>query len=396
MLARRVEKTGQSSTMQIAARAFALKEQGIDIINFNIGEPDFPTPEYIKKAAIRAINDNQTKYTTNSGIYNLRKAICEKLLHENHVQYHPEEILVTNGAKQAVYNAVLASVDDGDEVIIPAPYWPSFPEMVRIACGKPVFIEGGLDNGFKISARQLEKAITSKTKAFILNNPCNPTGAVYSRQELSILADILIRNKVNIISDEIYEKLVFDDFKYTCIASISEKVKNNTIIVNGASKAFAMTGWRLGYAAGPAEWIKAMDMIQSHSTSAASTISQFATLTALQEPQKIVMEMVAEFQKRRDYMVKRLKRIKGINCSVPQGAFYLFPEISFFFGKSYNGFKINNSVNFVECLLEEAKTAMVPGSGFGMEGYVRISYANSMDNLEKGMDNIENVLSKLA
>lgn len=395
MLSERVKNIGQSSTMKISAKAIAMRAEGIDVVNFSVGEPDFPTPQFIKEAGIKAINKNQTRYTVNAGRIDLRQAIAKKLKEENNLEYDPADIIVTNGAKQAVFNAVCALVSDDDEVIIPAPYWVSYPEMVALCGGKSVIVPTREENGFKLTAAELKNAITASTKAMIFCSPSNPTGATYTRPELEALVEVLEEENIFVIADEIYEKLIFDAFKFVSLASISPKIKDITILINGVSKAFAMTGWRIGYAAGPKEIIKAMDKIQSHSTSNASSISQQAALEAISGPQFEVSRMVAEFQRRRNYVVQRLNTMDGVRCNVPEGAFYVFPNISSFFGKEYNGTFIRNSYGMAYYLLRESQVALVPGAAFGMENYIRISYANSMENLEKGMNRMAEALRLL-
>lgn len=395
MLSDRIKNIGQSPTMKIAAKAIAMKAEGIDVVDFSVGEPDFPTPRFIKDAGKKAIDDNLTRYTINRGIVPLRKAIAQKLKEDNGLDYDVSEIIVSNGAKQSLYNVVQSVVGKDDEVIIPAPYWVSYPEMVRLAQGKPVIVQTHEENGFKLTADQLRKAISANTRAIIICNPSNPTGAAYTRPELEALAGILEEEDIVVISDEIYEKLVFDDFKFTSIAALSSKIKQKTVVINGFSKAYAMTGWRIGYAAGPKDIISGADKIQSHSTSNASSVAQYAALTALNGPQYEINRMVAEFQRRRNYVVQRLNGMPGVSCNTPEGAFYVFPNVESFFGKEAEGNYIRNSYGLAYYLLREAKVALVPGAAFGKEGYIRISYATSMENLEKGLNRIEKALAKL-
>jgi aspartate/methionine/tyrosine aminotransferase len=391
----RVNKIHVSPTMQVAAEAKKMKAEGINVIDLSVGEPDFPTPHNIKEAAKRAIDENQTRYTINAGTIELRKAISQKLKRDNHLDYNINEIIVSNGAKQGVYNSILATVNDGDEVIIPAPYWVSYPDMVSMANGKTVFIDTKESDGLKLKPEQLEAAITDKTKILILCNPSNPTGSAYNKKELEGLAEVIKGKNIFVISDEIYEKLTYGDYKFTSFASISDEMKHKTILVNGVSKTYAMTGWRIGYVAGPENIIEAINKIQSHSTSNASSISQAAAVEALAGPQYVISEMLEEFKLRQDYFHKELTSIKGITCYKPEGAFFLFPNVSHYFGKSTDIFKITHSFDFAMHILYEAHIAAVPGSAFGAEGYMRFSYATSMENLKEAILRLIKVLDKL-
>ncbi len=395
MLSERIKKIGISPTMKIAAQAISMRAQGIDVVDFSVGEPDFPTPDFIKQAGKKAIDENHTKYTINAGTLALRQAIADYLKKEHRLEYDPAQIVVTNGAKQAIFNVVFSLVAEGDEVLIPAPYWVSYPEMVRLAGGTPVFIEAREENGFKITADQLKNAISANTRAMILCNPSNPTGAAYSERDLRQLAEVLEGEDVFVIADEIYEKLIYDNFHLTSFASLSPKIKEKTIVVNGFSKAFSMTGWRIGYMAGPKEVVDAANKIQSHSTSNASTISQYAALAALQGPSYEINRMVAEFQKRRNYVMQRLNSIPDLHCYEPEGAFYVFPNVSAYFGKEANGHYIRNSYGLAYYLLKEAKVVVVPGAAFGSDKHIRISYSTSMEELEKGLNRITEALRKL-
>jgi len=395
LLADRINKLNVSPTMKIAAKAISMKAEGYDIIDFSVGEPDLPTPDHIKDAARKALDINYTKYTMNAGSIELRKAIAKKLKDENGLDYKLNEIIVSNGAKQAIYNAIMTLVDEGDEVIIPAPFYVSYPEMVNLAKGKSVVVNTKEENGFKITPAELREAITSNTKVFILCNPCNPTGTAYNETELKALADVLEDEEIYILSDEIYEKLVYDDFKFTSFASLGEKIKAKTVIVNGVSKAFSMTGWRIGYAAAVKEIIEGCNKVQSHSTSGACSISQMASDCALLGSKDFTINMVKEFQRRRDYVLSRLKEIPGITCHKPEGAFYVFPNISSYFDKEYNGTYVRNSYGLANYLLREGKVVVVPGEAFGGDNYIRISYTTSMANLKEGIDRIISALSKL-
>lgn len=382
--------------MKVAQEAKELQAKGENVIDLSVGEPDFPTPQNIKDAAIKAIENNFTKYTLNAGTIELRKAVAEKLKKENGLDYSPNEIIVSAGAKQSIYNAVQALIYNDDEAIIAAPYWVSYPEMVTLAHGKPVIVDASEENGFKLTAQQIADAVTLKTKVLILCNPCNPTGAAYSKSELEEIAEVVEEKNLIVISDEIYEKLVYDNFKFVSFASLNEKIKSRTIVVNGLSKAYSMTGWRIGYAAASQEIINALNKIQSHSTSNASSISQAAAVEALVGPQDSLEIMRREFERRRNFLYDTIASIKGIKCHKPEGAFYLFPNVSEYFNKSTNVFKITNSFDLAMYLLYEEKVATVPGSAFGAEGYIRISYSTSMEQLEEGARRLKEAFKKLS
>jgi aspartate aminotransferase len=391
-ISKRVQSIKPSPTLAIDAKAKALKQQGIAVISFGAGEPDFDTPKNIKDAAICAINSGFTKYCPVAGTLEIKNAIINKLKRDNNLTYAPEEIIVSCGAKHSLYNIFQAIIDDGDEVIIPAPYWVSYPDMVILAGGKPVIIKTSDKTNFKITPENVEKVITSKTKAIIINSPSNPTGCTYSARELKTIAQICRKNNIFIISDEIYEKLVYDNFKFTSIAETISETKDITIVVNGVSKAYAMTGWRIGYAVGHKNIISAMSKIQSQSTSNATSISIKAAVEALNGTQEYVESMRKEFKKRRDYIVERLNKINDISCAKPEGAFYVFPNISALLGKTFNGKTINTDIEFADYLLDVAKIAVVPGSAFGAEGYIRLSYATSIENIREGIDRLEATL----
>jgi aspartate aminotransferase len=391
-ISKRVLSIKPSSTLAIDAKAKALKQQGVDVINFGVGEPDFDTPINIKEAAITAINAGFTKYCPVAGTPELKNAIINKLKRDNGFTYVPEEIIVSSGAKHSLYNLFQSIIDDGDEVIIPAPYWVSYPDMVILAGGKPVIIHTSDKTNFKVVPENIEKALTSKIKAIIVNSPSNPTGVTYTAEELKAIAQVCVKNKILMISDDIYEKLVYDDFKFTSIAEISPEVKEFSVIVNGVSKAYSMTGWRIGYAAGPKNIISAMTKVQSQSTSNASSISIKAAVEALNGTQKYVESMKKEFEKRRNYIVEKLNTIRDIMCRKPEGAFYVFPNIKAFLGKTFNGKVINTDVELADYLLDWAKIAVVPGSAFGAEGYIRLSYATSIENIKTGIERLETAL----
>ncbi len=394
-LSKRVNKISISPTIKITQQAIEMKARGENLIDLSVGEPDFSTPKNIKDAAIKSIENNFTKYTINSGIYELRKAISEKLRKENKLEYKPEEIIVSSGAKQSIFNAIMSIVEDDDEVIIPSPYYVSYPHIVALSNGKSVFIQTNEQTDFKITPEQLKNAVTEKTKLLILCNPSNPTGSLYSRKDFEKLVPILEEGDFYILSDEIYEKLIYDNHEFISIASLSEKIKQKTITINGHSKSYSMTGWRIGYAVGPLEIINAMSKIQSHSTSNASSISQKAALEALTGPQNFIEYSRKEFEKRRNLLYDALVSIKGIKCYKPNGAFYLFPNISCFFGKKTETGVIQTSFDFALYLLHSEKVVVVPGSAFGAEGYIRLSYSTSQENLIEGSRRIKNAIAKL-
>ena len=381
--------------MKVAAEAKGMQARGEHVIDLSVGEPDFPTPRNIKDAAIEAIEKNMTRYTVNPGTVELRKAIQNKFKNDHNLEYTLNEIIVSNGAKQSIFNAVQSIIYVDDEAIIPSPYWVSYPEMITLAHGKPVIVETSEENGFKITPEQLKNAVTPATKLLILCNPSNPTGSAYTKEELKAIAEVAEEHDFYIISDEIYEKLIYDNFKFVSFAELNESMKKRTIIINGVSKAFAMTGWRIGYAAGPENIIKGINKLQSHSTSNASSISQAATVEALNGTQEIVEEMRLEFEKRRNYFYDAITSLDGITCYKPEGAFYLFPNIRHYFGKSTEVMKIEHSFDLSMYLLYEAKVATVPGSSFGAEGFLRLSYATSMENLIEGFERIKKALAKL-
>jgi len=381
-----------SPTIAVTQKARELKAAGKDVIGLGAGEPDFDTPENIKKAAIDAINKDDTKYTAVDGTPALKQAIINKFKKENNLEYSTNEITVGTGGKQVIYNALMATLNKGDEVIIPAPYWVSYPDMVLLAGGNPKIVKCNENDGFKLTPKNLKKAITKKTKWLILNSPSNPTGASYTKEEIEALSEVLIKNKnVHILSDDIYEHITYDNFNFFTIAQVS-KLKNRTLTMNGVSKSYAMTGWRIGYAAGPKEIIKAISKIQSQSTSNPSSISQAAAVEALNGTQDFIKERANAFKERRDFVVNSLNNIKGISCLKPSGAFYVFPSCKKLLGKKT---KLKTDKDFVEKLLEEALVAVVQGSAFGLDGYFRISYATSMDNLKKALERIKSFCESL-
>ncbi|HHW92703.1 MAG TPA: pyridoxal phosphate-dependent aminotransferase [Firmicutes bacterium] len=377
---------GDSPTLAMNARAQEMRRQGVDIISFTVGEPDFNTPAHIGEAGIKAIKDGFTRYTAAAGIPELRQAVVKKMKRDHGLDYKMNQIIISTGAKQALANALQVLADDGDEVIIPAPYWVSYSELVKLAGATPVIVATREEDGFKLTPEQLEENITDRTVALLLNSPNNPTGSVYTREELQGLVEVLKRHSaVYVISDEVYEKLIYDGLEFVSIAQLDEEIKHRTVVVNGVSKSYAMTGWRLGYAAADLEIARAMGKIQSHVTSGTSSISQKAALEALEGVQKPVEAMIKEFARRRDYMVEAINGIPGITCIRPQGAFYIFANVSSYFGRTINGKKITDSLSFAEALLVEAKVATVPGVAFGADDYIRFSYATSMENITGGV-----------
>lgn len=384
----------ESKTMAISSLVKKLKSEGKNVLSFSAGEPDFPTPNYIKNAAIKAINEDFTKYTANEGYPLLLNAIIDKFSKENNLNFKSENILVSSGAKHSIYNLVMALCNPGDEVIFQAPYWVSYPEIVKLAQGKSVIIDAGVEQDYKITPKQLEKAITKKTKIFLFNTPSNPTGAVYSKKEIMALAEVLKDKDIFVISDEIYEKILFDGEEHFSIGSI-DYMRNKTITVNGVSKAFAMTGWRIGYAGGDASVIKLARNLQSHSTSNASSISQAATVAALKESNGEIAEMVRQFKERRDFIYNSLNKIDGIKCPLPKGAFYVFYDVSSYYGKNYNGYDIKDSNSFCNYLLTDQYVGLVPGFAFGNDNCVRMSYACSFEELTDGLERITKALNQL-
>ena len=392
-----LKKIKPSPTIAVTQKARELKAAGKDVIGLGAGEPDFDTPDNIKQAAIKAINDGDTKYTAVDGTPALKKAIVEKFKKENNLDYTTDQITVGAGGKHVIYNAMMATLNDGDEVIIPAPYWVSYPDIVLLAGGKPVVMECDEKQGFKINPLDLEKFITPKTKWIILNSPSNPTGACYSEKDIKAIAAVLENHKhIYILSDDIYEHVTYEGFKFFTIAQI-ESLKERVLTMNGVSKAYSMTGWRIGYAAGPKEIIKAIAKIQSQSTTNPSSISQAASVEALSGTQDFIKKRADSFQERRDFVVKALNDIDGIDCLNPDGAFYVFPSCKGLMGKKdTNGKKIKSDTDFVQSLLENSGIAVVQGSAFGLEGFFRISYATSMDNLKKALEKISSFCKSLS
>lgn len=383
-LAKRVQALTPSTTLAITAKAKELKAQGLDIIGLGAGEPDFNTPQHIIDEATASMNEGQTKYTPAAGLPKLKEAIAAKLLRDQQLVYKPSEIIVASGAKHALYTLFQAILDEGDEVIIPTPYWVSYPEQVKLADGVPVYVEGKESNSFKITPEQLEAAVTEKTKAVIINSPSNPTGMLYTAEELRQLGEICLKHDIIIVSDEIYEKLVYGDHKHVSIAQLSPELKKQTVIINGVSKSHSMTGWRIGYAVGEEALIKAMSNLASHSTSNPTTTAQYGAIAAYEGTQEPVEEMRQAFESRLNIIYDKLVAIPGISCIKPQGAFYLFPNVK----EAALATGYINVDEFAKALLEEALVAVIPGSGFGSDDNIRLSYATSLEQLEKAVDRI--------
>lgn len=389
LLSPAVQKIKPSITLAVTARANALKAKGIDVIPLSAGEPDFDTPAHIADAAVEAIRTGFTKYTPSSGTMELKKAVCEKFRRDNGLNYSPSQVIINCGAKHSDFLAIFVLIGPGDEVIVPSPYWVSYPDMVTLAGGTPVIVEGKKEHDLKITPSQLREAITPRTKLLILNSPSNPTGMVYTEDELRALAEVVVETGIYVLSDEIYEKLLYDGKRHVSIGSLSDELYRRTITINGTSKAFSMTGWRIGYTAGPEEIIKAMDAVQSQETSNPTSISQKAALAALTGSEDFLAGWIAEYDRRRRYMVDRLNAIEGVSCILPEGAFYVFPDVSALYGRSSQGKLIAGSVAFSDYMLEEHRIAIIPGGGFGADAHVRLSYAISMANIEKALDRFE-------
>ena len=394
-ISHRCQNIAPSVTLQIDARAKEMRATGLDVIGFGAGEPDFPTPQHICDAAKEALDLGMTRYTPAAGTKELRKAICEKLRRDNDMTYTYGDILVSSGAKHTLFTILQGIIDPGDEVLIPTPCWVSYPEMVRMAGGVPIFIPADESTNFIPTSRDIASRVTRRTKAIIITSPSNPNGSVWEQEQLQFVADLAVSHPFYVISDEIYEKLIYDGRKHLSIAQLGEQIKAQTFLVNGMSKAYAMTGWRIGYVAGPRHEITAMANFQSQATSNANTIAQYAAMKALQGDQSCVDEMVKEFEKRRDLMVERINAIPGISCRKPQGAFYIMMNIRQLLGRTYNGRVLESSMDFAELLLAEKQVAVVPGVAFEAEGYCRLSYAVSADQINRGLDRIEEFVRTL-
>ena len=394
-VSKRAANIAESLTLAITAKANKMKAEGINVVGFGAGEPDFNTPDYIVAAAKEALDKGFTKYTPSGGMAKLKEAICNKFKVDNGLTYTPAQIVVSNGAKHSLHNVCQALIDDGDEVIIPAPYWLTYPELVRIAGGVPVFVKCSEKNGFKMTPAQLKAAITKKTKALVLNSPSNPTGAVYTPAEIAALGKVIEDAGIWVISDEIYEKLVYGGAKHVSIASLSQKLYDRTVTVNGVSKTYSMTGWRIGYIGAPLVLAKAIDNMQSHTTSNANSIAQWATVTAMTGGKEFMDKLVSTFDERRQYMVKKINSMPLVSALMPEGAFYVMMNVSKVFGKSFNGKQITSAQAFAEILLEAASAAAVPGEAFGADDYMRLSYAISIEDIKRGLDSIEKVLKQI-
>ena len=394
-VSKRAQAIPPSATLAVTSRAKELKAKGVDIVDFGAGEPDFDTPEFIKEAAVKALKAGKTKYTAEAGIVELRAAIAAKLEKENGLKYTPEQVIVNIGGKHSVYEAMQATLDSGDEAILPVPYWVTYPETIKLAGATPKIVQTDKKNSYKVTPSQLEKAITKKTSMLVLNSPSNPGGFTYTPEELKAIAKVLEGTQVMVLSDEIYEKLIYGDTKFVSFASLSRDAYDRTLTLNGLSKTYSMTGWRLGYAAGPLEVIKAMGRLQSHMTSNAVTFAQYAAVAALTDTvaDETIEKMRVEFERRAEYMAQRLNAIEGIECPEPTGAFYCFPDVSSFYGRNINGVEINGSMDFAKALLEQANVALVPGLPFGCDANIRLSFACSIEQITKGLDRLQEWLS---
>ncbi len=390
----RVKNIAPSLTLEITAKAKKMKAEGISVIGFGAGEPDFNTPDYIIEAAKKALDIGFTKYTPASGMPELKKAICAKFKKDNGLDFTEDQIVVSSGAKSSLYHAIEAIVEEGDEVLLPSPYWLTYPELIALAGGKTVFVKAGKEQGYKVTADDLRKAATKKTKCLIFNSPNNPTGAVYTKEEVAEIAKFVEESGIYVIADEIYEKLVYGGAEHYSIAQYSEKVKEQTIVVNGVSKTYSMTGWRIGYLAAPKNIAKAIGSMQSHTASNPCSIAQYASVAALNGGEDFIAKMHATFDERRRYMVGRLQKMNGVICPEPMGAFYAFADVSALYGKSYKGKKIEGSLQFADAALSEG-VALIPGIAFGDDHSVRLSYAISMEDIKEGLDRLERFISEL-
>ena len=396
LLSERIREIKSSATMALNAKALAMRAEGIDVISFGVGEPDFDTPEHIGNAAIRAIEEKFTRYTAVGGIPELKEAIVEKFRRDNGLAYEPEQVMVSCGGKHVLYNLAQALLNPGDEVVIPAPYWVSYPPIVMLAGGRPVIVKTAEEDHFKLSPESLDKAMTPRTKMLILNSPSNPTGSCYDESELRALAEVILKHDIWVISDEIYERLVYGDTQFWSIAQASDEMKARTFVVNGLSKTYAMTGWRIGYVAGAQEVIAGMTKIQGQSTSNPNSIAQKAAVAALRGPEDFLQAMIGAFDERRKHMVERLNNIPGVRCNLPGGAFYAFPNVSRYFNVKADGKTIKGSADLCEYLLNQARVVLVPGIAFGDDDFIRFSYATGLDRIDEGLDRIEAALKRLA
>ncbi len=395
-LSRKLDRIAPSATTVLNERAIAMKRDGVDVFNFAVGEPDFPTPDHIKEAGMEAIRENITRYTPATGILDLKEAICRKLARDNGLEYAPNQIATTSGGKHALYNLLYVICDEGDEVLVPAPYWVSYPEMVKLAGAVPVVLNTDSSASFKVTAGQVRSAITPKTKALMLNTPSNPTGMVYTREELAAIAEVVMESGIYVITDELYEKILYDGHRHESIAALHPRMKEQALVVNGLSKAYAMTGWRLGYAAGPAEVMDLVVKFQGQTVMHPSAITQHAAITALTGSEDFLPPMLRAFDHRRNYIIERLENMAGVTCTRPGGAFYVFPDMSAYSGRNRPyGSPIGGSLDLAMYLLEAYQVVSAPGTAFGTEGCLRFSYATTLDVIEQGMDRVEKGLSSL-
>ena len=394
-LSERIKAIKPSPTLAINAKAVSMRQAGVDVISFGVGEPDFDTPKHIRDEAVRAMEEGFTRYTAVGGIPELKDAIIEKFRRDNNLSYEREEVMVSCGGKHVLYNLAQALLNPGDEVIIPAPYWVSYPPIVILAGADPVIVETREADGFKLLPESLESAVTPRTRLLILNSPSNPTGSVYTKSELEALAEVILKYNIEVVSDEIYEKLIFNDRPFCSIAQVNEEIRYKTFVANGLSKTYAMTGWRIGYVAGARDIIAGMTKIQSQSTSNPNSIAQKAAVAALNGPQDSVQIMLRAFDERRRYLLQRLNGIKGVHCDMPGGAFYAFPDFGHYFDTKTEGKTIKGSTDLCDYLLTEARVALVPGIAFGDDNFVRFSYATGLETIKQGLDRIEGALGKL-
>lgn len=392
-LSARAQKISPSVTLSIDSKAKQMVSQGIDVISFGVGEPDFDTPAHIREAAIKAIETGFTRYTAASGINDLKAAIAAKLKRDNGLDYTPEQIVVSNGAKHSLYNALMVLVEAGDEVIIPTPYWVSYSEMVKMTDAEPVFVETTEENDFKVNIADLEAAVTKKTKALMMNSPSNPTGMVYTAEELKAIGQFCLKHNLFVITDEIYEKLVYDGAEHHSIAALVPELKDQVVLINGMSKAYAMTGWRIGYTASALPIAKAMGSMQSHATSNPNSIAQKASVAGLNGPEEPITAMVSEFAKRREVMVELINNINGLSCRKPQGAFYVMANVQQLYGRTIGGEVIKDDLQFSNLVLDQAHLAIVPGAAFGAPGFVRLSYATSMEKIREGLARLDKFIN---
>jgi len=394
-LSKRAQKISASLTLAISAKANKLKAAGEDVVSFGAGEPDFDTPEYICEAAREALEVGFTRYTAASGYEDLKNAIKDKLKRDNNLEYDTDQIIVSNGAKHSLFNTFQAILNPGDEVIIPVPYWLTYPETVKMGGGTPVYLETKEEEDFKINIDKFKNMINENTKALILNSPSNPTGSIYNKEELEEIAAVAVENEIIVVADEIYEKIVYDDNEHISIASLNDKIKDLTVVINGVSKSYAMTGWRIGYAAGPKKIIEIMSNIQSHATSNPNSIAQYASNTGLRGDHSFMEERRKKFEERRDYMYDKINSIDGLSCLKPGGAFYIMMNIENIIGKKIKNQKIKDSFSFADNLLDEKLVAVVPGVAFGADNFIRLSYANTLENIKKGLNRVEEFVAEL-